>query len=248
GAPWAPDLDSSKIPDRVKCANRGGSLILSGGTGAPAEVRFIVPREAHHEPGYRWAVLAAVLGTAVLARLMAKEAKAKWTQGLPIDKPWKVDDNWLTNISTLGAILGTVLTTTGFVQDWLPGVTLGTLLGLNLLFSAMVLFAPVIYSASCKWELKKNDKGQDVLTAEGKGWGLVFAALVTLAGVFGQLSTVGALTLSSATNLWIKIGLLVLLGVAAIFVGFYAHSFVRGTLGAAGTASSQRGQTRSAAL
>jgi hypothetical protein len=139
------------------CANRSGTLILSTGAGDRVEVRFVLPRPAGQKPRYDVAFWLALASAAVLALLMG-QASTGFLTHLPIDKPWKIDDSWLTNISTLGAVLGTVLTTTGFVEDWLPGVSLGPLLGLNLLYNAMVLFAPVIYAATCTWTWQPKPK------------------------------------------------------------------------------------------
>ncbi|MCX4564684.1 hypothetical protein OHA02_52355 [Streptomyces phaeochromogenes] len=148
------------------CANRNGTLVLAAGAGEPAKVRFAIPRQKAHEPGYIEAFWAAVAGSAFVALLMGVSAYGGFLKPLPIDKPWRVDDSWLTNISALGAVLGTVLTTTGFVDDWLPGVSLGPLLGLNLLYGVFVLFAPVVYAASCtwKWEAKSSTAGSGSLT------------------------------------------------------------------------------------
>ncbi|MBT2529808.1 hypothetical protein J7E91_31650 [Streptomyces sp. ISL-99] len=141
----------------------------------------------------------------------------------------------MTNITALGAVLGTVVTTTGFLQDWLPGISLGPFLGLNLLFGGTIVFAPIVYAASCMWgpETNRPDKKAHPV---GRGWGLMAAAGTTLFGVFGQLATTGALIDSSTASRTSKGLLLVLLVISALTVTLYAIRFVRGAI--SGTAES----------
>lgn len=251
-----------KLELKEECANREGTLLLSSGTAPPAEVQFVVPRLSQEEPGYIWAFVAAAVSTVVLVWVMTLPTpKVAWKRELAVDTPWTVADNWLTNIATLGTILGTVVTTTGFLEDWLRGVSLGPVLGLNLLFGALVIVAPVIYSASCTWKWEKKADAEQPNSAHhrwpwstwfgsqpttvkqpaatpkdfelkttGKGWGLLLAASATLAGVLGQLSTVGALIWASSMHTGIKVPLVIALGLAAIVIGRYAYSFAHGTL------------------
>ncbi|MFE7549535.1 hypothetical protein [Streptomyces gardneri] len=229
------------VPEQ--CVGREGTLVVSAPNTPPATTRFTLTRGAEHEPKYTAALLTAAVLALLVCLLMAVPAtffgkpRDDWERApLDIDSPWSVKDSWLTNITALGAVVGTILSTTGFLTDWLPGVDLGRFLGMNLLFGGLILFAPIIYSASCYWGWpeQKDEKGKVTRSFKpvAHGWGLVVAAYATLFGVFGQLATIVVLVVSAAADQWTKWALYVLVAVAAFFVGLYSLRFVRGALAA----------------
>lgn len=224
-----------------ECVGREGTLVLSAPNTPPATTRFTLTRGAEREPEYTAALMAAAALALIVCLLMIVPAnffgkpREDWeSKPLDIDSPWSVKDSWLTNITALGALLGTVLSTTGFLADWLPGVSLSQFLGMNLLYGGVILFAPIIYSASCYWGWpeQKDEKGNVFRSFKpvAHGWGLVVAAYATLVGVFGQLATIVVLIVSAAADQGTKWTLYVLVAVAAAFVGLYSLRFVRGVL------------------
>ncbi|MEV5972224.1 hypothetical protein [Streptomyces sp. NPDC051921] len=236
-----------------KCADRQGTLIVSaaapGAAGAaavaPATIRFSLVRGVEEDPEYENALGGATL-LALLAlflmilpgRWLWAEVAPKWrSKRLPIDVPWGAKDSWVTNITALGALLGTVLAATGVIQEWLPGISLSRFLTMNLLFGGLILIAPVIYSASCTYRLETDTGGSRRLRATGHGWGIVASAFVTVLGVFGQLSMVLAMAVASTAGLSAKWLIGAALVLSAAVVGLYAVLFVRGTLAAADSRS-----------
>ncbi|MFD9030853.1 hypothetical protein ACFVZW_06825 [Streptomyces sp. NPDC059567] len=105
---------------------------------------------------------------------------------------------------------------------------------MNLLYGGVILFAPIIYSASCYWGWpeQKDEKGNVFRSFKpvAHGWRLVVAAYATLFGVFGQLATIVVLIVSAAADQVTKWTLYVLVAVAVVFIGLYSLRFVRGVL------------------
>ncbi|WP_225802725.1 hypothetical protein [Streptomyces sp. NK15101] len=230
-----------------KCADRQGTLVLStSATGAatavaPATIRFSLVRGVEEDPEYENALGGAALLTLLVLFLMVVPGRWLWAEVKPgwhakelaIDVPWAAKDSWVTNITALGALLGTLLAATGVIQEWLPGISLSHFLTMNLLFGGLILIAPVAYSASCIHTLETDTSGTRRLKATGHGWGIVASAALTVLGVFGQLSMILAMTIASNAGLSAKCLIGVGLGLSAATVGAYATRFVRGTLAAA---------------
>ncbi|MBP2580282.1 hypothetical protein J3A78_000760 [Streptomyces sp. PvR006] len=235
-----------------KCADRQGTLVVAAeDTGpdssiTPATLRFALIRGVEQDPEYENALggasvlaLLALVLMIVPRRWLWADVRPGWrSKPLPIDVPWTAKDSWVTNITALGALLGTLLAASGVLQEWLPGISLARFLTMNLLFGGLVLVAPVVYSASCTYTLQTDSDGGRKLKATGHGWGIVASAFVTVFGVFGQLSMVLAMTVAAnakESTKWL-VGAGLCLGAAA--VGLYAVLFVRGTLAAAAASGS----------
>ncbi|MFB7462851.1 hypothetical protein ACFCZ1_04980 [Streptomyces sp. NPDC056224] len=229
-----------------QCAGRQGTLVVSTGDRdavkavSSATLRFAPVRGVERDPEYENALgLAFTLALIALVLMILPrdflyaEVEPGWPSArLPIEVPWSPKDSWVTNISTLGALLGVVLAATGVLQKWLPGISVSHFLTLNLLFGGLLLFAPVVYSASCTYALHGGTDGPR-LKATGHGWGLVASAFITLFGVFGQLATIASMTIAAHADVAVKWCLCICLGLAALAVGLYAVLFVRSTLAAA---------------
>jgi hypothetical protein len=60
---------------------------------------------------------------------------------------WSFKESWASNLTTTGAILGTVLAASGFLTDVLPGLSTGLFLGVSLGYGFLALFGPIVYIA-----------------------------------------------------------------------------------------------------
>jgi hypothetical protein len=101
---------------------------------------------------------------------------------------WKFQDSWATNISTIGAGLGTLLSTSGLLSSLLPGVSTTPFLVMNVIFLAMIGAAPVIFNA-----LTVDDTNQPTDTTVGTNGGFLLGGLFTIAAALGELAAIGLL-------------------------------------------------------
>lgn len=69
-----------------------------------------------------------------------------WRIPLYAASAWTFHDSWATNITAIGAVIGTVLTATGSVGDLLPGLDLGRFSLLIALAGGITVFAPLLFS------------------------------------------------------------------------------------------------------
>src|SRR5438874_1354013 len=60
---------------------------------------------------------------------------------------WSFSDSWASNLTALGALLGTILAASGVIPKGASPLSTRGLAGLSLLFGFLVLLAPVLYSA-----------------------------------------------------------------------------------------------------
>lgn len=150
---------------------------------------------------------------------------------------WSFSSSWLTNITALGAVLGTVLGATGFLADVLPGTDTGRFTGLSVLFGALVIAAPIVYSTASKWVFVSSSGGSpslnadpstDTLVSVGRVWGVIAAAAVTVAGVIGELGTLVTLTDTTQGDDTAKDFVYAMLAVAAVIAVCYSVAFVWG--------------------
>lgn len=156
------------------------------------------------------------------AQCSNKPKKLCFKDPIHVGTSWSFKDSWVTNVSAIGGILATVLAATGFLKLLLPGLPTDRLVGLNLLFTTLVLATPIIYLTWSKWEWStETDEKLKTLVSRGTGLSVVYAATVTLAGVTGQLATLAVVDyLTQEASAWVKwfIFLILLLGVLLVFV------------------------------
>ncbi|MFF8196743.1 hypothetical protein ACF05L_39230 [Streptomyces bobili] len=144
-----------------KCADRDGTLAFSTPGNTPATLRFTLTRGVEDTPEYGNALAGATVAVFAVFALMILTGnvfgpvRANWAiVRLPIEAPFSVKDSWLTTVASIGAVLGTVLGASSVITEWLPGISIAQFVGLNVTFGALILFAPVIYAASCSWGMK----------------------------------------------------------------------------------------------
>jgi hypothetical protein len=129
---------------------------------------------------------------------------------------WTFSDSWATNITAVGALLGTALTAAGAVSQFLPGLSLDWFTVLNVVWGGLVVLSPLIIGA-VNTGAGNADRGVKI----GR---LVYlaASFVTLLGVGGELGTIASLVNLSNGDLFVRILMLVGLGSVALLVFFYS--------------------------
>lgn len=141
------------------------------------------------------ASLLLILGCRLVIRQAGGKEKYPWKHYLPTaNGKWSFSESWASNITALGAVLGTVLGATGYITEAFANYSVGQFVGLNLLFGALVLLAPVVYLA-----LRRARREGDEEVIYGTYGGLLAASFLTSWAVMGELATV--LTLLGAANL-----------------------------------------------
>ena len=172
----------------------GGALLIL--------VRFLSLKEPTEGPDKRYR-------TATLL----KEADAKWS----------FTQSWASNITALGAILGTVLAASGWVSQTLSEFSTTQFAGLSLFFGALVLLAPLAYSAMRREVDAEDAPGTDF--QYGSYGGLLLAALLTTWAVLGQLSTLAILLWNADLQFLAQLGLgVVLIAALCILVTYIWRS------------------------
>jgi hypothetical protein len=167
-----------------------GQLVLSGGEEIVALPVTVSPAP----PSRNWArciVVGALLAAAVLFLVVAVVAalhpKGKLFARAPGPK-WSFSDSWATTLTTIGAVLGTVLGS-ATLPEAPREIDKSTLVELNLLFGALVVAAPFVFQAIRNPLVSSTDPDAGL-------WGfnitLVLACSLTFGAVSGELA---ALTL-----------------------------------------------------
>jgi hypothetical protein len=142
---------------------------------------------------------------------------------------WSFTDSWATTLTALGALLGTILSTTGILPESTKLLSNAALGGLNLVFGLMVLVAPLVFSAFSHDTANNYDEP----SYQGTVWSFLIACIITIWAVVGELATIMVLlqelavgTLSVSLS-WLFV---VLLLIAEVLLVVYAWSTMRGTI------------------
>jgi hypothetical protein len=160
-----------------------------------------------------------IFGLAFLvARSLSWTIRHKKIRGTSIYPPasWTFGGSWVTLISVLGAVLATILATSGLITDVFPSIDVQRFVALNLVLGGAVLTGPLIYAAMSKTE-------GDGKVINGRASGLLWAASVTLIGVAGQLLTLGVLAHISSAQSHEKAGIYVALGIVGAILFLYSY-------------------------
>ncbi len=181
----------------------------SSGASAPVVVPFkvndIIPAMVLTE------VLLGAAGLAVLLMFLVwRDMRAK-PHAVTTDSTWSFGDSWASNLTGLGAVLGTVLAATGFLTEVLPGVSTGMFIGFSLLYGSLALLAPAAFTALCDAE------------GDSTYGGLLVAGAIVLWAVLGELGTAVVLLLRGGVP-WLLGALACIAGVAGTF--FYARASI----------------------
>jgi hypothetical protein len=182
--------------------------------------------------GESWRLWALILGALVLAFLTAlliysvrsagQQDRYSLKKLLKETASWSFGDSFASTITLAGGTLGTVLAATDWLSDIAPQFPSEEFLGLNLLFVALALLAPIAYTA---FQKEEQEAGKDVVY--GTYGGLIFAAILTLWAVFGEIGTLGVLLWSTGWGFVARIILMVLLAGSVLLMIRYAWNTIR---------------------
>jgi hypothetical protein len=156
-----------------------GHIVVQPLAGKAAVATFVTARK----PATSWLWFTVAGGglaflVVVLAWLAPGSGQAKLRSTLGVATDWKFNESWASTVTALGAVTGTVLGLTGFLDEVLHDVVVTRFIGLNALFLALVAAAPLTFSAFAK---KQGDK------RVGTVGGFLLASWVTLTAACGEL-------------------------------------------------------------
>ena len=146
---------------------------------------------------------------------------------------WSFTDSWASTVTAAGAVLGTILSTSGIIPDTAAPLSAGTLAGLNLLFAFIIVLAPLVFNAVARTGVPLPDDTGDGPRYQGYAGIFLLATMLTIWAVFGELATIaillrelqpGALS-KSLTPLF-----LVLLVASVATIGLYAWRTIKATI------------------
>lgn len=170
---------------------------------------------------------ALVLSSLVLAALVVVAARAiSRPRGTTIDFPqWEFSKSWASNLTVVGAVLGTVLSAKVLPKRTVV-VTPDGYTALSLLFGILVVIAPFLYTAFRKG--KRTPTGPEY---EGRNGVFLVASAVTIWAVCGEIGTIGLVLYEAqhgkALALGAVIPMLVALGAALVLTCVYAIQSIR---------------------
>lgn len=158
--------------------------------------------------------------------------------GLDVDDlTWDFSKSWGSNLTLVGAVLSTVLAAKILPMSQTTPATSKTVLAtpddytaLGLVFGILVVLAPFVFVALRKGDLNSKGKAE----YHGFGWTFLLASFVTLAGVIGELVTVGLLFFEAHHGKVIALGVVIpvwiALGAGLALAFWYAFKTIPLTL------------------
>ena len=194
------------------------ALVAQGPSVDPVVATISIVREPQTSD-YWWPVIGALSFSIMVSGwiFLSSMRRKKLTEQVNTTSSWSFKDSWVSTLTTLGAVAGTVLGATGFLTDVFPGVDVQRFFTLLILFTAAVLAAPLVYTAASK---TNSDSGQ----TQGTVGGLWLASALTLFGVAGQFATIGSLVWLADTGAGNRWGLTAALSLISLIIAWYAHN------------------------
>jgi hypothetical protein len=176
-----------------------GQLVVTG-SGVPTAHQIDV-KPALKSADWAIAIIASALAIAVVIvaciwfwACYDAERKQRFRGRAPGPK-WDFDTSWATTLTTVGALLATVLTAITY-PDAPHHIDKDTVVALSALFGAMVVVAPFLFQA---WRHKDAPVAGPGSTLWGSNRILLLCCGLTFAAVLGQLAT-GALLCQELTD------------------------------------------------
>jgi hypothetical protein len=199
GAP-APATIGEKAPTRVKVTFKGlsghkqvkGVVVIGGGAAPVYKEATLTPGP---DPAAAWpavlpigAAVAMLLLFVIVACVVARRKGARRLVARAPGPKWSFD-SWATTLTTVGAVLGTVLAAATFPT--VPrGIGKANLVELNLLFAGLVVLAPFVFQAIRTPQATPADH-------EAGRWGfnltLLLACSITFGAVLGEIAALALL-------------------------------------------------------
>ncbi|HEY5266179.1 MAG TPA: hypothetical protein VIJ40_05135 [Acidimicrobiales bacterium] len=147
-----------------------------------------------------------------------------WTHPIYTSAAWNIKDSWATNLTVVGAVLGTVTSSTTFFPTPAASASTNfassphdTFMALAIFFGGAAALSPLIYATFAKKPDYKYP-GQ----VEGSVIGLLVASMVTLFATVGELAAVTMIIAVSTATVGERVILIAALFVAAVFMAVYA--------------------------
>jgi hypothetical protein len=192
-----------------------GALVVSAG-GVPAVHSVSISPAL--DPSANWAEAIAIGSLLAMVALAAAIAVRAWRKkqleslGKKAPGPKWSFSSWATTMTATGAVLGTVLAAATFPESP-QEVDKDTLVGLNLLFGALVVVAPFLFQAMRRPGAQPSDQEGGLW---GYNWGLLVSCSITCGAVLGELGTLALLAWELiGGGTW---GAIALVGVGMVFV------------------------------
>jgi hypothetical protein len=175
--------------------------------------------------GAGWLIYPTLLAAAVLVGI--RTFTLPGSPGL-LDRPmgpvdWDFGKSWASTLTTVGALLGTVLSA-GVLPGDTQSLSKPAYAALNLFFGMLILIAGFVYTATRRPKETTNTSGVKQVQYQGHVWSFLLASFVTLWAVLGELVTlwfllteIGVQGTLSRGPLHIFQGVLLLAGLLALF-------------------------------
>ena len=203
-----------------------GSVVIGAAGFAPVAVPLTIDTGDPLDP---WPILlfaAVVAGAFLWLRLRRLRGRYDPNGELGSVK-WDFSGSWATNLTTVGAILGTVIAAGVLPAE---GQLFGAkaVAGLSVFFGVLAILSGLVYSVASRWVVAEGEPAR-----QGYVRPFLVAAGITVAAVVGELTTLGVLLVDAAMQgsvVTIAIALLVLLALAALLVLRHAWVTIGWTL------------------
>jgi hypothetical protein len=211
--------------------SQNGRTTVSSTSGGVATTQLTLQRILPSVDGlpFGWVIVAAgAFALLFLILALASEAdrtarRINFSAPVYAAASWTFKDSWATNITVVGAVLGTFIAASGSVTSLFPGVPLYRFSLANVACGALVIVVPLVV-AVCSALTKQNpdvkpQQGDAIVASFGS---VLVGGTLTMFGVGAELTLFGILAdASGATSGWIAV-FLIALALAAVVVLAYA--------------------------
>lgn len=205
-----------------------GSVVIGADGFAPAIVSVVIASRGGAPVGALPVLVFALLAALAFSATRMWSLRGKYEPDGELGSvKWDFRSSWATNITTLGAILGTV-TGAGLLPTEGRLLTPSEVAGLSVFFGVLALLSGFVYTV-----LSRPDLADGEPVRQGYVRPFLLAAGITVAAVVGELATLAMLLVDAAlqrSTLTIALAMLVLLAVAAALVIWHAWSTMGWTL------------------
>jgi hypothetical protein len=170
-----------------------GVLVAS----APGSVPAAVTLDASATKSPPWWVYAVIFGPLAIGLVLLT---VRWLSRTRKDADlgdrvgpasWDFSKSWASTLTVFGALVGTIVTS-GVLPDT-STTPKSTYAGLNVLFGALILIAPFVYTATQKAAKVHLSKTVKEPQYQGFVWGFLLATAITVWAVMGELATTFAM-------------------------------------------------------